>query len=101
MLANVPRESKITDLSDDALDQFVHGEGNVGMDREHLSQRVLVQRRLHVSIQHAAHHLQKGRVVVFNVDVHWVEGEGEKTENKAFYQRRWVVTNHGSTQSDY
>ena len=38
------------DLSDNALDEFVHGEGNVGMDSKHFPQGVLVLSWLHVSI---------------------------------------------------
>lgn len=48
------------DLADDALDEFVHGEGDVGVDGEHFPQRVLVLRRLHVSVQQVPHHLQEG-----------------------------------------
>lgn len=58
-------------LSDDALYELVHGEGNVGVDGEHFPQLVLILRRLHVPIQEIAHHLQESRVVVFNVNVHW------------------------------
>lgn len=45
------RERESTDLPDDALDEFVHSEGDVGVDGEHLSQRVLILRRLHVTVQ--------------------------------------------------
>lgn len=58
-------------LPDNALDELVHGEGNVGMDGEHLPQLVLILRGLHIPVQKIAHHLQKGGVVVLNVNVHW------------------------------
>lgn len=57
-------------LPDYALDELVHGKGNVGVDGEHLPQLVLILRCLHIPIQKIADHLQKGRVVVLNVNVH-------------------------------
>lgn len=50
---------KPADLPDNVLDEFVHGEGNVGMDSKHFPQGILVLSWLHVSIQKVAHHFQK------------------------------------------
>lgn len=47
-------------LPDDALDELVHCEGDVSVNGEHFPQRVLVLRRLHVSIQQIPDHLQEG-----------------------------------------
>lgn len=58
------------DLADDALDEFVHGEGNVGVDSKHFPQGVLVLSRLHVSIQKIAHHFQKHRVIILYINIH-------------------------------
>lgn len=58
------------DLANNALDEFVHGEGNVGMDGKHFPQGVLVLGRLHVSIQKIAHHFQKHRVIVLHINIH-------------------------------
>lgn len=44
-------------LSHYTLDEFVHGEGNVGMDGKHFPQLVLVLRCLHIAIQEVSHHL--------------------------------------------
>lgn len=49
-----------THLPDDALDELVHGESDISMDGEHLSQGVLILGRLHVAIQKVTHHLQEG-----------------------------------------
>lgn len=65
-------------LSDDALDQLVHGEGDVGVDGEHLAQGILILRRVHVPIQEVAHHVQEGRVIILNIDVHCSRREGER-----------------------
>lgn len=58
------------DLADNALDEFVHSEGNVGMDRKHFSQGVFVLSRLHVAIQKIAHHFQKHWVIVLYINIH-------------------------------
>ncbi len=60
-----------TDLSDYVLDELVHGEGDVGVNGEHLSERILVLRRLHIPIQQITHHLQKRRVIILHIYVHW------------------------------
>lgn len=52
-------ESGQTDLSDYVLDELVHSEGDVGVNGEHLSERILIVRRLHIPIQQITHHLQK------------------------------------------
>lgn len=58
-------------LPDDALDELVHGEGDVSVDGEHFPQRVLVLRGLHVPVKQIPDHLQEGRVVILHFDVHW------------------------------
>lgn len=69
------------DLADDVLDKLVHGEGDVGVDGEHLPQGVLVLSRLHVSIQEVPHHLQEHRVVILHVDVHCWRRERQRKKN--------------------
>lgn len=60
-----------TDLSGYILDEFVHGEGDVGVNGEHLSQGILILRRLHIPIQQVTHHLQKRRVIILHIHIHW------------------------------
>jgi len=67
-------------LPHDALDELVHGEGDVRADGEHLPQRVFVLRRLHVAIQQITNHLQEGRVVILHLDVHW--GDASTTNRR-------------------
>lgn len=59
------------DLPDDALDEFVHGEGNVSMDGKHFPQGILILSWFHVTIQKAPHHFQKDRIVILYFNVHW------------------------------
>lgn len=68
---DLPEGKDCTDLSDNALDELVHGEGSVGVDGEHLPEGVLVLGGLHVTVQEVPHHLQEGRVVVLHFNVHW------------------------------
>ena len=56
-----------THLARDALHQLVHGEADVGMDGEHLTERVLVLRGVNAAIQQAAHHIQEGWVVLLQL----------------------------------
>ena len=63
----------ITYLSDDVLDELVDGEADVGVDGEHLPQRVLVLRGLQVAVQEAAHHVQEGRVVLLQLHLTWAQ----------------------------
>ena len=67
-----------THLSDNALDEFVHGKGNVGMNGEHLSQRIFILGRVYVAIQQAPHLVQESWVIIFYLNVHCgKEGRGE------------------------
>lgn len=50
-------------LADNILHQLVHSEADVGVDGEHLPQRVLVLRGVDVPVQQAPHHVQEGGVV--------------------------------------
>lgn len=63
-------ERKDAYLPDDALDELVHCEGDVSMNGEHFPQRILVLWSLHISVQKISNHLQKGRVVIFHLNVH-------------------------------
>lgn len=65
-------------LSNDALDQLVHGKGDVGVNGEHFTQGVLVLRRVHVPVQEVAHHVQEGRVIILNINVHCNKRERER-----------------------
>lgn len=51
-------------LPDDVVDDLVNGKADVGVDCEHLSQRVFILCGVQVAIQQAAHHIQEGWVVL-------------------------------------
>ena len=53
-----------TNLSDDVLYEFVHGEREIGAGGEHLPQLFLIRRGLKVSVQIVPHHVEEHRVVV-------------------------------------
>lgn len=50
-------------LACDALHQLVHGEADVGVDGEHLTEGVLVLCGVDAAVEQAAHHVQEGWVV--------------------------------------
>lgn len=51
-------------LPNDVVDDLIDGKSNVGMNGEHLSQRIFILSRIQVSIQQASHHIQEGRVIL-------------------------------------
>lgn len=46
------------------MDDLVDGKADVGVDGEHLSQRVLVLRGVQVAVQETTHHVQEGWIVL-------------------------------------
>lgn len=77
---------KCANLPDNILNEFIHGEGNVGMDGKHLPKGVLILGWLHVPIQEIPHHFQKHGVIVLHLDVHC----REKEENRFFCKNRKI-----------
>lgn len=51
-------------LSDDVVDDFVDGEADIGVDGEHLPQRVLILCRVQVAIKQTAHHIEESWVIL-------------------------------------
>lgn len=46
------------------MDDLVDGEADVGVDGEHLSQRVFILCGVQVAVQETAHHVQEGWIVL-------------------------------------
>jgi len=62
IIVSVPVNSAY--LANDIVDDLVDSEADVGVDSEHLSQRVFVLCGVQVAVQQAAHHIKEGWVVL-------------------------------------
>lgn len=54
-------------LPDYIVDDLVNSEANVGVDGEHLSERVFILRRVQVTVQQTANHIQEGWIILLQL----------------------------------
>lgn len=54
-------------LPDYIVDDLVDSEANVGVDGEHLSERVFILCRVQVTVQQAANHIQEGWIILLQL----------------------------------